>query len=476
MMKRKNYGYTAWLFFLCIFLTSPAQGETLREAIQHMLATHPDVKTVSYNRLARDQEVVQARSGYFPKLDFIAGYGIQDITEPEGSNLTRQEYTLSLRQNIFTGFATMNEIERQKARVNSSAYQVQSSAENTTLITSRVYLDVLRSRELQELAQENLRNHERIKDQIKLRSESGLDSKADMSQITSRLSLAQSNAIVTEINLIDAMTNYNAVVGRMPEDLIKPQSPDQYMPESLENAQEKALKNHPTLKSASADYEARKAQDRVAKSSFWPIVDLEVEQNWQDNVDGYEGRQEDLIAMIRLRFNLFHGLTDKARKAETSYLISEAREIRNQTHRQVIESIRLSWMAYQAMLKQIHYREQSVKANSATSEAYVKQFNIGKRTLLDVLDSQAELINSKRELLKSQYDGLYAQYRILNGVGSLVHSLELQWPDEAEVTEEEQDTPEETEKASVDKSASLHISPVRVVSLLKESALAKHSM
>lgn len=472
-MKSKYYGYTAWLVFLCIFITSPAHGETLREAIQHMLTTHPDIKTVSYNRLARDQEVVQARSGYFPKLDFIAGVGVQDISTPEDSNLTRQEYTLSLRQNLFTGFATMNEIERQEARVNSSAYQVQSSSENTTLITSRVYLDVLRSQELKELAQENLRNHERIMDQIKLRSESGLDSKADMSQITSRLSLAQSNAVVTEINLIDAMTNYNAVVGHMPEDLVKPQSPDQYMPESLENAQESAVKNHPTLKSANADYEARKAQDRVAKSNFWPIIDLEVEQNWEENVDGYEGSQEDLIAMLRLRFNLFHGLTDKARKAETAYLISEAREIRNQTHRQVIESIRLSWMSYQAMLKQIHYRELSVEASASTSEAYVKQFNIGKRTLLDVLDSQAELINSKRELLKSQYDGLYAQYRILNGIGSLVHSLELQWPDEAEVTEEEQENPEETEKSSVDKSASLHISPIKVVLLSQGASLGK---
>ncbi|MDD4924827.1 MAG: hypothetical protein PHF74_08415, partial [Dehalococcoidales bacterium] len=43
-----------------------AQGETLQEAIQYMLKTNPEIKSVSYNRLARDQEVVQAKAGYYP--------------------------------------------------------------------------------------------------------------------------------------------------------------------------------------------------------------------------------------------------------------------------------------------------------------------------------------------------------------------------------------------------------------------------
>jgi outer membrane protein, adhesin transport system len=473
-MKSRYYCYTVCLFFLCLFITSPAQGETLREAVQHMLTTNPDVKTISYNRLARDQEVLQARSGYLPQLDFIAGIGIQDIDTPVESNLTRQEYTLLLRQNLFTGFATQNEMERQRSRVNSSAYLVRSTSENTALITSKVYLDVLRHQELHELAQENLRNHERILDQIKLRSESGLDSKADMSQITGRLSLAQSNVVVTTINVADSKTTYNAVVGHMPDNLVKPESPDTQMPESLDDAQENALENHPTLKSANSDYEARKAQDRVAEGNYYPIIDLELEQNWEDNVDGFEARQEEFIAMLRVRFNLFRGLTDKARNAETAHLVSEAREIRNNTHRQVIESIRLSWMSYQSMLKQIHYREQHVEAAAATTTAYTKQFNIGKRTLLDVLDSEAELIDSKEELLKSQYDGLYAQFRILNGLGNLVHSMELKWPEEAEVSNEDYDDSKEIEEPTANESASLRISPVKIVQSFKKSELAKH--
>ncbi len=427
------------LFTGAVLLTGGAsQAETLQESVEGMLTSNPDVLTVKFNRLARDQEVKQVRSGYLPQLDFIAGVGVQDIESGTDSSLGTQEYTLSLRQNVFTGFADQNEIERQLSRVDSAAYRLHAIADGMALQTSRVYLEVLRNQELLSLAQENQMVHQRIADQIKLRSQSGVDSKADMDQIDGRLALAESNVVVTEINLIDAKSNYFAVVGRMPENLVKPDAPDQDMPLSLDSAMEIAIDRHPTLKSANADLEARRAQERVAEAEFWPIIDIEVDQHWNDNIDGYEGSRDELIAALRLRYNLFHGFTDQARKAETVELVSEAREIRNHTQRQVVESIRLSWMAYQAMLKREVYLELHVTAGRDTAKAYTKQFNIGKRTLLDVLNSEAELIDAKKDLVENDYDGHIAQYRILNGMGELVHALDLKLPEESLVDDEQE--------------------------------------
>lgn len=424
-------------------------AETLTEAVDEVIQTNPEIRTIAHNRLARDQEVRQARSGYMPKFDVIAGIGTQEIYEPEDNSLTPSQVQLSLRQNLFTGFADMNEIDRQEARVRSAAYRLQGTTENIALRTSKVYLDVLRNQELLALSQQNLETHLRISDQIALRSDSGIGSRADSEQALGRVALAQANVVVAQTNLIDAKSNYLSVVGHLPGELKRPILPNELMPESLEQAEQIAIEKHPTLKSAQADIEARREQYEVAKAPYMPIIDIEIDQTWEEDYDRLEGRDEDLTAMIRLRYNLFQGFKDKARRVETAEQITEAQEIRNNTHRQVIESIRLSWMALQAVMESEQYREERVKATYSTAEAYTKQFNLGKRTLLDVLDTEAELINAKKDLVNTQYDGLYSQCRILNGTGQLVAGLSLEWPEESRVDDNEQEERTDIEPEAV---------------------------
>ncbi len=420
-----------------LFCGNQVQSETIQEAVSTMLQTNPEVRSSAYNRLGRDEEVRQARAGYLPEVNFTAGYGLQSIQEPVNDERSAQEVVLSLRQNIFTGLATKNEVERQKARVNSQAYSLQSTSENTALRTTEVYLNVLRQQELLRLAEENLDSHLRITDQINLRSGAGVASTSDSDQAAGRASLAQANVVATQANLIDAQTNYLAVVGHLPNDLTEPTISVHLLPASLADAEAAAVKMHPTLKSADADLEARQEQYEVARAPYLPIIDLEVDQRWNRDIDidNRQGSDERIIAMIRLRYNFFRGFRDEARKAETVQLISEAREIKNNTHRQVVESIRLSWMAYQAVNDQIKYLEQRVDSITGTADSYVKQFSLGKRTLLDVLDTEAEVIDAKRSLVEARYDLLHAQYRILNGLGRLVKSFNQEWPKESQVND-----------------------------------------
>jgi len=410
------------------------QAETLKQAVEVMLQSHPEVRSGAYNRLGRDEEVREAKAGYLPTLDFSVGYGVQEIQEPESDTLYPELYTLGLRWNLFTGLATKNEVDRQKSRVNSSAYSLQATADQIALKTARVYVGVLRERELLALANEDLRTHLRIADQIKLRSDAGVSSTADSDQVAGRVSLAQSNVIVAKTNVADAESNYLAVVGHLPEDLQEPDDPTAFVPGTLEDAEKLAVDLHPTLKSANSDLTARQEQHEVAKAPFWPKVEVEVDQNWENDYDD-PGRNDSLIALVRLRYNLFNGFYDDARRVETTHLVNEAREIRNSTQRQVIESIRLSWMAYQAVKDRIKYLDDRVTATVATAESYTKQFNLGKRTLLDVLDTEAEVIDARKNLVTARYDGLLAQYRILNGVGSLIKGMQLQMPEESKPLE-----------------------------------------
>jgi adhesin transport system outer membrane protein len=435
MKHYKRAGLIACGMVLALYNIS--QGETISEAVDQVIQTNPRVRAQVHNRLARDQEVVQARAGYYPSLDVDAAAGFAEDSKPVDQSRDPYEATIGLRQNLFRGFADQGEIARQEARVKSSAYLLQGTSEDLALNASRVYINVLRKQELKNIADENLEIHLRIADQIRLRSDSGVGSQADSEQIQGRLALAQSNVVIAETNLLDAQTEYLAVVGHLPMDLTRPASPDSLMPDSLEDATLKAISANPILKSAMADLEARQQQYEVAKAPYYPILDIELDQHWEDDLDRIDSEREYFSALGRVRYNLFNGWRDQGRKAETLELVSEAREIKNNTERQVVESMRLSWMAFMSVLDRIDYLRNYITSSNATAEAYAKQFDIGKRSLLDVLDAEAEAINARVDLVDAEADGLYAQYRILNATGSLVEAFGLQWPEEALVDDDQ---------------------------------------
>ncbi len=409
------------------------QALTLRETVSHTLETNPEVLAAMREHQARSEEIRQARAAYLPQLSLTAGLGRERLREPAtgGVNveLTRKESALQARQLVFDGFATRSEVRRQTARTSSADYSVQASAENIALRTTEVYLNVLRQFEVLDLARKTQWEHQNIHDQMVLRNKSGVGSKADLDQISARLALASSNMVAAQNNLLDARTNFFRVTGMFPEiDSLSVPSFETELPKSIEQAVEFALETHPTLKSASADVEAANAQYEASESGFWPSLQIEADKNWDEDIGGVEGDNEDLIVALRLRYNLYSGGADSARRKQTAYLLEEAKEVRNNTHRQVVEGLRLSWSALHAVSEQMKYLEAHVKAATDTREAYRKQFNIGRRTLLDLLNTENEVFDSNRSLVNAKYDKLFAQYRILNSMGRLVSEFKANNP------------------------------------------------
>ena len=144
---------------------------------------------------------------------------------------------------------------------------------------------------------------------------------------------------------------------------------------------------------------------------------------------------EDALAMLRLRYNLFNGGKDLARRKETAQLINQAKDIRDNTYRQVVESMRLSWVAYQTINSQLNFFKAHQDASIKTNTAYQKQFNIGQRTLLDLLDSANEMFVAKSAYTNAQYDEIFAQYRILTSKGALNSYFGIKLPDESKTLE-----------------------------------------
>ena len=410
---------------------------SLEEVVTQGLTDNPNVQRAINYRNSVYQEVRQAKGGYLPTVDVSAGYGYEWTNNTTtGANglddveLKRGEAGLSIRQMLFDGFATANEVDRQKARALSADKRLVESAESYALDATRAYIELNRRHALFQQAKETLYNHVKIYDRIKRRSESGLGALASIQQAEGRLALAEVNVLAAENNLLDAQANFQRVTGvPAPEEIVYPELTNISIPETVTEATEVAMSNHPTLQVAEADTMAAVAQYNAAKRNYYPRVDFEVDRTWNNDLDGVDGMNEDLTAMVRMSYNLYNGGVDQAKVRQTQYQIEEAKAVQNNAHRDVMQSVELSWNAFSILSRQVPYLEQHVAASQETRNSYLKQFNIGQRSLLDLLDTENEVFSAKNDLTNALHDQLIAKYRVVNGMGTLLDSLNLSLPE-----------------------------------------------
>lgn len=412
---------------------------TLSEAIQSTVDNHPELHASVNDRLSADEDVKVAKGGYLPTVDLIAGYGREQTDSPSTralgnhnkETLNYSDAELRLRQMLFDGFNTPNEVARTQATVNSRAYYIQGTAESLALRTVEVYLEVLKRREMVALARNNLQAHERVNDQIKLRSERGVGSTADLDQSEARLALAANNLYTEEVNLADAEANFFSSTGRLPDELEQPASVKGEVPENIELARQTVMDNNPYLKSAQADVYAAEKQYEVAKAPFYPRFDLELATSADDNVQGDEGHYNTWRAAVVMNYNLFNGMRDKARLQGVAHKINQSMDIRNNALRVLNENLALAWNAMENARMQTPKARDYADYTARSREAYQQQFSLGQRTLLDLLDSENELFTANRRYTEVRYTEEFSMYRVISAMGELLRKQNVVVPAEA---------------------------------------------
>ena len=103
--------------------------------------------------------------------------------------------------------------------------------------------------------------------------------------------------------------------------------------------------------------------------------------------------------------------------------------------RQISEGIRLAWNAYDTARSQLEDFKLHVNASTKALQAYRKQFTIGQRTLVDVLDQENEVFQANINYTNALNDLMFAEYRILAGTGRLLWALEVPLPEQADTLE-----------------------------------------
>ena len=416
-----------------------ASAETLREVVQIAVETNPTIGAAAKRKDAADAAFEAAKSGYFLKLDWQAGSGIERsqnsttlATGAQWVRLHRKVDSMVANQMLWDGLGTRSEVERRRAISDAAAHKVYSAAEDVALQAVDVYLDVLKNKELLTYARENLLVHQKTFDQVKLRVDKGVGRKADLDQIEARMSLASANVQSAESTLRDAEIAFQRVVGRNPIQLQDVQEPKS-VPANPDEAVKTGFANHPTLKSAYADITQAVAQRELARSLWSPRIELEASYSNNYNLDGVPGPNRDRMIMAFVKWNLFRGGFDFYRLRETAYQIDEATEISRNTTRQVENAVRLAHNAYKTAVERLPQLERYVKSSDATRQSYAQQFSIGQRTLLDLLDSENEYFTARTTYSTGKYIELSAKYRIMNAMGMLLKNFDIKAPDQAKL-------------------------------------------
>lgn len=399
------------------------------------LAWQPELRASEAARRAAAEGVAEARGGYLPSLDLSLGRGRERSdnasTRPGELSLNRSETELTVSQLVFDSGAVSSQVRRSEARSEGAALQLASASETLAFRTAQAYLEVLRLTELIGIAQQNAAAHERTLRQVGILAEGGVGRRADVLQAAARLAQAQSALASLQGQLEQAGSSYRHVVGRAPGALLPPILEPKLLPERLEPHLEPTLAAHPAVRAAEREREAALADREFARSRLGPRVNLELGVAHNRDLDGVRGPNAEAVAMLRLRHNLFRGGSDEARIRQSEARLDEAGAGLARARNDVERDLRQAHEALRAERDRQLPLAVHARTSAEVVEAYRAQFRLGQRSLLDLLNAEAENFGARANLASGRSALLAAGYRTLAAMGKLLEALGVALPEGA---------------------------------------------
>ena len=407
-----------------------ANAIDLSDAVADAISAHPEVieKVHVYRSVVSDRTIAQ--SGWKPSVDLEGSTGVYNTESPSTGNSSIEydsaRLELSVTQNLFNGYDTTYQIEQTDARADAALLDLYDTADNIALQTIQAYIDVLKQQRLLDLALENVSSHEEILSQIKERNNSGVGRRSQLQQTEGRVARAYASLVAQQNNLQDSRTILHSLLGRYvePTSLIDPQLP--VLPAgTLDELIDIALKKHPAMKVAESNIQVALADHKRSLSSNYPNVDLRFAYEVGDDIGGLSGDTEEASITLNLNYNLYRGGADQAEQKKKISASYERKEFAARVRRQIINTLRLSWIADELLNSQLDYLSVHVVKAEETVESYHEEFFIGQRDLIDLLDAENELNSALNQKTEAFYDAVAARYRVYEGLGMAFEALNL---------------------------------------------------
>ena len=408
---------------------------TLDQAIAAALETSPEINQAIMNKEAIEFEREQAQGLYLPRVDIEASAGIRRLENPTRRTLGIEEDALypleagiTAEQTIIDFGRRHGELMRQAARTDGAALRVAERSENTALLVSRQYLDILLQQRIVAAADDNVTFHRNLVGDLGQGVQQGSISIADQQQAQERLQAAVVRKTEAEEALVNAQIQLQTLTGLSIGGAAMPQSLRASVTPTLGEAVAEARQNNPKVKEASADVDAAHAMVEKANGDLYPTIGVDARGRVGEDIDGFNGKTNDVQARVVLKWNIFDGGINRAKYQEMVRRSSEARFRLHELGRYAEEDVRRAWNSMSTQRKVAQELDTQSKVSDDLLLSYREQFNVGRRSLLDVLDAQNTRYNVQVRLETAKFAEQFAEYQVLAATNKLLPSMNLATP------------------------------------------------
>jgi adhesin transport system outer membrane protein len=441
----------------CVGMTGSAASAapfTINDAIRMAVQTNPTVGEASANRRATEAELRQTQSTLLPQVRLEALAGPERLNNPAtratgvpvppclgngtgGCTLNNDQWvagakgSIAIRQLLFDGFASIHDIWRQAARVDAAAARSHERSELTALDAAEAYIDVVRYTRLIALAQEKVKAHRSILSNVQQRFSGGRAGEGDLEQTRERVEAAEVALTEFRRSLEDSRAKFRKAIGIEPFNLRGP-GRLRGLPPSRDQVLAIALTDNPTIKAAQADTDAARQAFHASAGRFMPTVTLEARASQGHDTDTFPGHFSEESLKVVASWDVFRGGQDMWNRVEQAERYTQTTMAHARLQRDANESIDKAWAARVVTVDRIAKLEAQVASAVKVISAYSKEYDLGQRSLIDLLNAENQSFNAQVSLISARSVVIFADYQLLAAMGKLLSYVRAPHPVDAE--------------------------------------------
>lgn len=417
-----------WLAVLTSTALIPAvHAQGILDVYGQAAESDPTLQQAAAERLANREVLPQAEALLLPRID-ARGDVSQTLLDNEpqfsDSSSTDSRISVSLAQPLYNrGFTAR--VRQAEAIVDRADAEYVTEQQNLIIRVAERYFDVLARRDDLTFRTADKNAIARQLEQAKRRFEVGLITITDVQEAQAQYDLAVANEIVAINDLADSKEALREVTGVFYDDLfllsdrVPLQPPEPTDPEVWV---QQAMDTSPVLLAASFAAESARENIDVQRSDYYPSLDLAATAADSNNSDEFIRSGE--VGLV-LNVPIYEGGARSSRVREAAYRYESAKEFLEIQQRNISRQVRDAYRGLQAAISQVKALDQARESNRSALEATEAGFEVGTRTIVDVLNAQRNLFGAERDYAQSRYAYVLNGLRLKRAAGLLaVEDLE----------------------------------------------------
>ena len=439
-IKLKSVRSVATGLFLAASIMSPAVLAVDLVGVHDMaLKSDPILQAAEFRRQATGENKRQAWANLLPQVELTGqmtrGDSETSIASIEVSDVDvdNENYRLELRQALYSQ-ANYERLDIARGQISQAEADYETAFQDFLLRVSDAYFLVLTNIDGVTFAEAEEEALQRQFEQAEQRFEVGLTAVTDVHEARASYDNARARAIVARNNLEDAKEGLRELTGAYFEEYDRLQAvlplvePD---PNNAEEWVEVALAESPVVQASRAAVDVADANMRLERSGHFPVLDFTasineftnneflIRDDFQQPIGTTSLQQDDTQFVVRLSFPIFSGFRTSSRTKQARYLMDASTQDLDSVQRAAVRNTENSYRAVLAGIQEVQAFEQARISAESALEATQAGFEVGTRTIVDVLIANQRLFQSQRELSVARHNYILSHLRLKANAGRL---------------------------------------------------------